>query len=302
MTDNRTPDASTRPALHQVVERIGKLEQLDAPAETIAKKIRDLVGPGPLKDALSGTFLGHALHPLLTDVPIGTWTSAGLLDAFGGRDSEKAAERLIGIGLLAVLPTAAAGYTDWADTEPSSAHVRRIGIVHAAANVTAATLYGASWLARRRGRRERGIAYALAGAGVLAVGGHLGGHLSYSEGVGVDQTTFEDAPTDWTSTGVREAELGEGESRRAEVGPVAVLLVRHGGRVHALSNRCNHRGGQLSDGELVDGCVECPLHGSRFRLADGSVERGPASAPQPTYAVRTQEGVLEVRIADDPTG
>ncbi len=278
----------------QAVDRIAALEPLDRPAAPLAKAVRDAVPRGPVKDALSGTWLGHALHPLLTDLPIGSWTSAVLLDWLGGAGSEQAADRLIALGLAFALPASATGWTEWADSEPASDAVRRIGMVHAAANVGAVALFGASLAARRRGSRRTGRLLALAGSGVLGASGHLGGHLVLAEGVGVDQTAFEDGPQEWTPA-LRDSELPEGESRYAEVEGVGVLVARHGGQVYALSNRCVHRGGPLDEGELSGGCVTCPLHGSTFRLADGVVERGPAAYPQPAWQVRVSDGVIELK-------
>jgi nitrite reductase/ring-hydroxylating ferredoxin subunit/uncharacterized membrane protein len=281
-------------AVHDAVDAIASLEPLDAPAKTVAKRVRDTVPSGPIKDALSGTWLGHALHPLVTDLPIGTWTSAVLLDWLGGPRSEPAADRLIGLGLAFALPASATGMAEWADAESASTEVRRVGIVHAAANAGATALFGASLLARRSGSRGAGRLLALAGAGLLGASGHLGGHLAFADGVGVDQTAFEDPPDEWTAA-LREAELPQGQSRYAEVGGVGVLVARHEGQVYALSNRCVHRGGPLDEGELSDGCVTCPLHGSTFRLADGAVRRGPAAYPQPAWEVRVRDGVIELK-------
>jgi len=173
-------------------------------------------------------------------------------------------------------------------------NVRRIGAVHAVANTAALLLYVGSLRARRRGRHGRGVALGLMGVGALAAGGHLGGHLSYDKGVGVNQTAFDALPEEWTST-VPEDEVREGEATRASAGDVAILLSRHEGRVYALADRCTHRGGSLADGPLADGCVTCPLHGSIFRLADGAVVRGPAGAPEPAFAVRIEDGTVDVR-------
>jgi nitrite reductase/ring-hydroxylating ferredoxin subunit/uncharacterized membrane protein len=285
--------AMTKPAAHEAVESITGLEALDAPARAVAKSVRGNVPPGPVKDALSGTWLGHALHPLLTDLPIGTWTSAVLLDWLGGDKSKNAADRLIGLGLAFSLPASVTGMTEWADSEPGNDSVRRIGAVHAATNGGAAVLFGASLAARRSGARGAGKLLALVGAGVLGASGHLGGHLAFAKGVGVDQTAFEAAAEDWRPV-LRDAELPEGESRYAEIEGVGVLVARHAGEVYALSNRCVHRGGPLDEGELSDGCVTCPLHGSRFGLSDGSVERGPAAYPQPAWQVRVRDGVIEL--------
>ena len=282
------------PRLHRLAATTGQLEALDAPAKRVASVVRSLLPGGPVKDVLSGTLLGHPAHPLLTDVPIGSWTSAVMLDWIGGSDSRIAARRLVAVGMLAALPTAAAGYSDWADTEMSNDAVRRTGLVHAAANIAALGMFSASYLARRRGGSGRLLA--LTGAGALAAGGHLGGHLSFVEGVGVNRTAFEKGPEEWTPT-VAEADLAEGRPECARAGDVDVLIVRDGDGIHALDNRCTHRGAPLHEGEVSGGCVTCPWHGSRFRLADGSIEQGPATAPQPVYETRVTDGRVEVRQA-----
>ena len=282
-----------KPVPHEVAEALGRVEGIDAVADPLARRVSGALGNGALKDLLSGVPLGHPLHPLMTDLPIGTWTSAMLLDLLGGRPARPAADRLVGLGLLAAAPTVAAGLSDWADTIGAE---RRIGVAHAAANVVALTLYGGSWVARRRGRRGLGVTLALAGGGAMAAGGHLGGHLSYARAVGVDQTALEGRPGSWTAT-VAEAELAEGVLAHASVAGTDVLLVRRAGRVLALSDTCSHRGGALHEGTLEDGCVVCPLHGSRFRLEDGSVERGPATYPQPRWETRVTAGRVEVRAA-----
>jgi nitrite reductase/ring-hydroxylating ferredoxin subunit/uncharacterized membrane protein len=299
-TSEWSPPPPRRPRLHALARQIERLEGLDALAKPLGSTVRGLMRPGPVRDALSGRALGHALHPLLTDVPIGTWTSATLLDLVGGRDSARASERLIAIGVAAALPTAATGLLDWSDSEAADDEVRRVGVVHAAANVAALGLYSASLLARRRGRRGRGRTLGLAGAGALAVGGHLGGHLSYAKGVGVDATALGagGAAIDaWTDAGIPSAALREGTPLRGEAGNRRLVLVRHEGRVLALDDRCSHRGGALHEGEVADGCITCPVHGSRFRLEDGSVERGPSPYPQPTFEVRERAGRVEVRTA-----
>jgi nitrite reductase/ring-hydroxylating ferredoxin subunit/uncharacterized membrane protein len=292
------PLEAKRPALHRLASSIARVEALDAPAGKVLDVLARTIKPGRVRDVLSGTFLGHPLHPLLTDLPIGTWTSALILDLSGGPRAQPAARRLIGVGVLAALPTATTGWVEWGDSARTRAGTRRVGVVHAAANVTALSLYGASYVARRRGRSGRGLA--LAGASALAVGGHLGGHLAYVHGEGVAVTTFEDGPHEWTAA-IPEAALAEGSMTCADVGGVPVLIVRRRDRLYALANRCNHRGGPLHEGELSDGCVTCPWHGSRFVLEDGAVDRGPASSPQPVYAARVRDGRIEVRQLTDPT-
>jgi nitrite reductase/ring-hydroxylating ferredoxin subunit/uncharacterized membrane protein len=283
-----------KPLPDQLADRIAGLEPLDTAAEPIAAKVRELIPGGPVKDALSGTWLGHALHPLMQLAPLGTWMSAVILDLIGGEDAEGAADKLIGTGLLASVPTFVSGWSDYADTTIASERVRRIGIVHAAANGAGALLFAGSLRARARGARGRGKLLALAAMGSLSAGGWLGGHLSYAEGVGVDVTVFEKYPGDWTPV-VADSELAEGEPHRAELDGVPVVVVRNGGHLYALAERCSHRGGPLSGGEVADGCITCPWHGSRFRLEDGSVERGPAAYPQPALDVRVSAGMVEVR-------
>jgi nitrite reductase/ring-hydroxylating ferredoxin subunit/uncharacterized membrane protein len=270
---------------------------LDSLGEKVGKAVRGALGPGKLKDAVSGTWLGHAVHPMLTDVVIGSFTSATLLDLLGGDDDGTAAERLIGVGIAAYAPTALTGVNDWADSEPVDATVRRVGLVHASTNALALTLYGSSLAARRRGDRAKGKVLALAGAGVLAAGGYLGGHMSFTKGVGPNQTAYDPGPDDWTKA-IEADELEQDEPKTVVVEDTPVLLVRHRKHVHALHDRCSHRGCSLGElGELDGETIQCGCHGSRFSLRDGSVERGPATAPQPAYEVREQNGSVEIRLA-----
>jgi nitrite reductase/ring-hydroxylating ferredoxin subunit/uncharacterized membrane protein len=282
---------------HALSERIGAIKALDAPAKTIAKQIRNLLPEGGgVKDVLSGTWMGHALHPLLTDVPIGTWTSATLLDLFGGRASRPAAQRLIGVGLAAAAPTAWTGWSDWADTEPGDDQVRRVGIVHAIVNGGAIALYGSSLAARRRGAHTAGVLLGLAGAGAMGAGGWLGGDLAFARGVGVNETLFVEPPAEWTPA-LDASMLAENRPAHAIVGDVEVVIVKRNGTIHALADRCAHRGGMLHEGELDGDCIACPLHGTRFRLADGAIERGPSAYPQPVYEARVNDGRVEIRAA-----
>lgn len=289
MTERLLPPGNRAP-----IRLLAGLEALDGPAKKVGKTVRGVIKPGPVKDALSGSWLGHALHPLLTDVTIGSFTSALALDWLGGRESEPAAQRLIGLGLLSAVPTISSGYSDWADTEVASDSVRRIGIVHAAANATAGWLFAASWVARRRGEHGRGRALALAAGGVLGGASYLGGHLTLAEGVGVDQTTFEGGPREWTAV-LDDAQLTDGQMRCVEADSTAVMVVRAEGNLYALSNHCSHRGGPLHEGKLEGTAVSCPLHDSVFDVRDGSLIHGPAAYPQPAWETRVRHGRIEVR-------
>lgn len=274
-----------------LVRRIEGFTALDKVAKPVAGLVGKAVQPRVVRNLLSGTNLGHPAHPMLTDLPIGAWSMSALLDVFGGAKAEQAADLLVGAGILSAVPTAATGLNDWSDTIGAE---RRIGAVHATANVVALSLYTASLLARRSGGRGAGKALGLTGFGVLVVGAYLGGHLSFAKGVNVNHTFLEHRPQEWTTV-LAEAELAEGELRRVSAGEASVLLVREDGQIHALANTCSHAGGPLDEGELADGCVVCPWHGSAFRLTDGHIVRGPASIPQPAYQTRVREGKIEIR-------
>ena len=175
----------TTSPLNALAARLESVETLDGPGQTAGRTVRGLIPGGAVKDALSGAWLGHALHPMLTDIPIGTWTSSVVLDWIGGKDSRSASDRLILTGVLAAGATVATGWSDWADAEERDAAVRRSGLVHAAANATATALMIGSYVARKRGARGRGKLLSLAGSAALGAGGWLGGHLSYTLGAGV---------------------------------------------------------------------------------------------------------------------
>jgi nitrite reductase/ring-hydroxylating ferredoxin subunit len=269
---------------------------LDRPADLLAGAVGNLVPAGPVKDALSGTWLGHALHPMLTDLPIGFWTSAWVLDHVGGKRAAPAARTLVALGILAAVPTAVSGASDWSDT---TGEERRVGLVHATANTVALACYTVSYVHRRAGRRGKGILWGWLGAGAATVGGQLGGHLITALGVGVDHTTFDVGPREWTAAGAA-ADLVEGRPAVVRAGGIDVLVLREGDRLLAMADHCTHRGGPLHEGRVEAGCIVCPWHQSAFRLEDGEIERGPASLPQPRYEARILAGVVEVRRAPSP--
>jgi uncharacterized membrane protein len=164
---------------------------LDRPVNAVEPVVRTLFGSGTRASLLRGEWLGHALHPLLTDVVIGTWTSANLLDLMGGKDAASSAQRLIGTGLLAAGPTAWTGWAEWSTAAPRD---KRVGLVHAVTNGAVIGLYAASWTARRRGRHGRGVGLGLAGATLAGVGAYLGGHLAAARKVGSHHPAFDEAP------------------------------------------------------------------------------------------------------------
>lgn len=277
--------------LHAFVNAIEHFDRLDGVASAISTVVEKAVQPRAVRNTLSGTLLGHPLHPVLTDFPIGAWTMAALLDAVGGSASEPAADLLVAAGIATAVPTAVSGLNDWSDTQGKS---RRVGLVHGLANATALCLYSSSAVARANGNRSAGKMLGLAGFGVLMFGGFLGGHLVFTSSVNVNATAGRIGPRQWKPV-LDESELAEGAHRKVEAGKVSVLLYRSGSRILALDSVCSHMGGPLDEGTIADGCVTCPWHGSTFRLDDGHIVRGPATAPQPSFEARVNEGRIEVR-------
>ena len=259
--------------------------------EPVRRRVQAMIPPGPVKDALSGTALGHTLHPMLTDLPIGCWTSAMVLDLVGGRAARPAAQHLIGLGVLTALPAAASGAADWSDT---SGTATSIGAVHAVSNSVALACYAASWTARRRGHHFRGVALGMLGAGAATVGGYLGGHLVNVLGVGVDETAFSRGAEDWVPV-ASEAVVND-DFTRARAAETAVMVRRgEDGELVCLGARCPHRGAPMEQGRRSEDAVTCPWHGSRFALRDGALLRGPATTPLPVYECRVVEEIVEVR-------
>ena len=277
--------------LERAMKRLERAEALDEPAEKLVKVVGPATRPRMVKNALSGTWLGHRFHPLMVPLPIGFWTGALLFDLIATRRARWAADTLVGAGIVAAVPTAAAGLSDWADAEPDA---RRVGLVHASCNTLALLCYSSSLVARLLGRRKAGVGLGLAGATAISVGGYLGGHLSYVQAVGVEKKRFAGGPSSWTPV-LDAADLGEGAPRVVRAGDTEVLLYRDGTGLHALWASCTHECGPLAEGRFADGNVTCPWHGSTFRLADGKVVRGPAASSQPVFETRVTDGKVEVR-------
>lgn len=286
-------DGAIGQALNRVVESIERQKTLDQLSAPIADVIHRVTAPGAVKNLLSGGWLGHQLHPVLTDLPIGFWTSALTLDLVGGEDAEAGADLLVAAGNLSALGAAVSGLSDWSDLygEP-----QRTGLVHAAVNVLALTFFTLSSAARAAGNRSGGKALAVAGGGTVYAGAYLGGHLVDRWGSGVTHSGFDTQSnlSKWRKA-LPEAELVDGQPAKAEVHGEQVFILKLGGHISAMANHCGHMGGPLTEGEIDDGAVVCPWHGSTFRLADGCVLRGPAAQPQPVFETRINEGIVEVR-------
>lgn len=294
--DGRSPEATAASRLDQLGDALEKLSMLDQPAEAVARLADRLLPEGRVRDWASGLPLAHPLHPAAVGLPIGSLAAASWLDVRGG--NRVAARRLIAFGLAGSVPALVSGVNDWLSTAEAE---RRVGLVHAVANATALLAYAASWRARRRGGHAAGVLLGLAGLGCLGAAGWLGGHLAYATGVGVDTTAFQAYPSEWTDVGA-ETDVPVTGSRLVHAEGAPVLVARAEGGEHgfvALAARCTHRGGPLTDGEIRDGCVTCPWHGSVFELSTGAVRRGPASRPQPVLQVRVADGRVQVRRPDE---
>jgi nitrite reductase/ring-hydroxylating ferredoxin subunit/uncharacterized membrane protein len=256
--------------------------------------------PGRRTDLLHGVPFGQPAHPALVRLPLGCWTSALLLDLYGGRgrEAERASATLIAAGVAAALPAAAAGLADWSALHR---HQQRVGLVHAIAQTGATLLFGCSLLARSAGHRRNGVVLAAAGLATAGAGGYLGGYLAHRLGAGSShaESIGHLAVIGWQDL-CPLAELPEGRPVRRQLGYLSLLAVRTGKSVRVLSDQCSHLGGPLHQGRIVvDGgqaCVVCPWHGSTFRLSDGSVRRGPATARQPAFETRVSDlGVVQVQ-------
>ena len=164
--------------LEQLPEAVSGAAWADQLADVIDVPSGGVVADPHLASLLQGEWLGHPLHPMLTDLPIGFWTSASVLDLIGGKSMRPAAQRMVALGVLCVPLTAAAGLADYPGFK--SAGGRRVAAVHAVGNVSATGVYLVSWLARRRGHHRLGAVLALGGATLATVAGLLGGHLVFA--------------------------------------------------------------------------------------------------------------------------
>ncbi len=273
-------------------------ETLDHYADQLQHLLDTLVSRGGapaqrLKDCLNGTWLGHPLHPALTDIPLGAWLSAAVLDVVG---AQHAADAAYTVGVLGVAPTALSGVADWDNLEGEP---RRTGLVHAVLNSMATLLIVSSLVARRRRHRGLGLLLSTAGLSCTGLAAWLGGRLVYTLGTGVARTAFEPPVEDFTPVAAASA-VEEGRLVPATVDvdgtTVPLVLFKRGDSISAIGATCTHAGANLAEGQLVDGeCVACPAHGSRFGLADGRVRRGPASIPASVFEVRVRDGQIEVR-------
>ncbi|HWE61591.1 MAG TPA: Rieske 2Fe-2S domain-containing protein [Chloroflexota bacterium] len=243
------------------------------------------------KDLLHGRWLGHPLHPALVAVPLGAWTATVALDLAGMED---AADISLGLGVAGAISAALAGTADWSETYGTD---RRLGLLHALLNTAGLGMNVTSLALRRTGARKAGVALSMAAYAMANAAGYLGGELSYSRGVGVNHTAWDQPPEEFTAA-IAVDKLEEGKPVRGEAGGMAVVLVKQGETIFALDAVCTHAGGPLDEGTVEGNAIICPWHGSTFCLADGAVLRSPASEPAIHFATRIRDGMVEVRRDD----
>jgi nitrite reductase/ring-hydroxylating ferredoxin subunit/uncharacterized membrane protein len=272
---------------------------LDTLAEPLSRAVRgayESAGEAGrvAKNAAHGVWLGHPLHPVFTDIPLGAWTTALALDvaaaANADRGLSRAADFAICVGLAGAVGSAITGLTDWSETSGQS---RRTGLVHGLMNIAATGLFAVSYALRKNGSRAAGQTCSVAGLAVASAAAYLGGTLVYDRRIGVTHADV-DLPDDFTPA-ADSAAVKENSMMRARAGDADLLIARQHGRVCALVHSCAHMGGPLSEGTLKDGSVVCPWHGSEFALADGEVLNGPATQNQPCLIVRERDGKIEVK-------
>jgi nitrite reductase/ring-hydroxylating ferredoxin subunit len=287
-------------SLMGILDRVSDGTTFDKAIEPVRRAVQGALRPQVLKDFLHGSWLGHPLHPVLVQVPVGSWISAGVLDLFP--PMRPAATLLIGTGVAAAVPASLAGAADWSEQD---AGVRRLGAVHALANTAALSLYVGSLAARGKGRGGLGRVLSYAALGIAGGSAAIGGHMSYahSSGASHSATAAQAMTTDWIDLGPLD-DLPEGRPalRTGEGSGVAVPLavVRRGARVDVFIGACSHLSGPLYEGavEEVRGqeCLVCPWHGSAFDLEDGAPRRGPAAAAQEKLEVRMEAGRVMARL------
>lgn len=295
------------------IARLERAQVLDKPAAAIRGVVQGLLKDRKVADALHGVWLGHPLHPGLAAVTAGAFISATLLDTVGRPvgGGRAPSSFLIAAGLALTPPTAAAGWADWSQSHEDQ---QRVGLVHATANIASVALYGAALVQRLRGRSQGRLLSIAAGA-ASGAGALLGGHMGYRQAVGANhaEDVAHIGPAEWQSLGAF-AEVPVGKPVKRIAGDVPVFVLRRTGRsgpdgvgpdgISVLSNRCPHLSAPLHEGDVVDvggeAHIVCPWHGSEFRVSDGCVVHGPATAPVPRFESRVVGDELQVRVVALP--
>lgn len=251
-----------------------------------------------VKNALHGTWLGHPVHAVVTDVPVGAWTASVVFDALeditGRNEFGRASDVAMTVGLVGAVVAAVTGITDWSDTD---GRARKVGLIHGMMNLTGALLYGGSLICRSRDKRKLGRGLSSLAYAVAFGAAYLGGELVYTEQVGVNHAAGgPPLPTEFVPV-IAESEVRDGELKSGNANGVPVVLTRVNGEICAIHGTCTHAGGPLAEGKLEGNTVTCPWHASTFDVRSGKVINGPATSPEPCFETRVRDGQVEVRKA-----
>jgi nitrite reductase/ring-hydroxylating ferredoxin subunit/uncharacterized membrane protein len=277
----------------------GLIKGLADPLYNLLNKLLQETPLRPLKLFANGTWLQHPLHPLLTDVPVGAWTLAIVLELIalilGVPNLGLASAIAIGLGVLAALAAMATGFMDWMDVDPPE---KALGMLHAILNVTSTLLFlialwmlwGDGW-----GVSLPNFAVALVAYLIISAGAFIGGDLVYRMGAMVNRNAYRTGPKAYTNA-MALSDLPENQPKRVEVKGQPILLLRRGDKIYAVGAVCSHYGGPLEKGKLVDNSIQCPYHYSRFSLDSGVVKEGPSSSPLPAYDTQVADGQIQVRM------
>jgi nitrite reductase/ring-hydroxylating ferredoxin subunit/uncharacterized membrane protein len=293
---------ASQPALDRLLTRQGWMDWLADLVQKLVGGFYTALGPlgRPLKDVMHGTaVLRHPLHPALTDAPLGAWLVGLVLDYAAVATHAipaRAGDIALAAGTLAALGAAATGYTDFHETYGLE---RRTALTHGLLMTLVVVLEIVSLALRWADPAARPAAIALATVAALVamVGMYVGGHLTFGFGTMVNRNAFLEGPAEEFVDVGASAEFAENTMRRVDAAGMPALVVRLGGRLYAIGAVCSHAGGPLDEGQLEDRTVTCPWHGSRFRLEDGAVRRGPATFSQPSFLVQETAGRVRLKLA-----
>jgi nitrite reductase/ring-hydroxylating ferredoxin subunit/uncharacterized membrane protein len=240
----------------------------------------------PIQNLLNGSWLGHPVHAVVTDVPIGALTVSIVADVIG---QPIVADVSLLIGVLAMVASAVTGAADYTEVDGTA---RNRATVHSVVMVVSLVLYLISLAIRSTGPADRlaPILIALVAYLLLALGAAIGGDLVYLIGTHVNRHAWRGAGAKWIKLDLGDlTDIPEGGPTKLKAGINELAVVREGDRILAVHAQCAHAGGPLAEGSLVGDAIECPWHGSRFGLANGHNVRGPAMYDQPAYDVRRAE-------------
>jgi nitrite reductase/ring-hydroxylating ferredoxin subunit/uncharacterized membrane protein len=288
------------PLRHFIAELVESQSWVEALANPFQNWLHTLFGKQgdpsyKVKDAIDGTWLGHPLHPVMVTIPLGAWACTTVLDLFsmGSEDValERGADATLWIGLVGAMAAIPTGVTQWSDIDGPD---RRVGLIHGLLNGGVGMLNLTSGILRLTGRRRTAIALSTTAFLTSLFTAYLGGELSYSKGIGVNHVAFEGGSDEFVPV-MDAQDLPEGKLTRVDAAGIPAVLLKQGRAIYAIAATCSHLGGPLDEGTVKDGVVQCPWHGSCFRMTDGSIVSGPATYAQPTFAVRVRNNKIELR-------